>query len=362
MLLKLSKKVQMKNFKLMDAGTTQHMNKAPFTCSLFALDKPSDGSPQGAGGKLIRISSAVSDQFLSTFEGMGMNIDYEDGMYDHDTRFKVGVITKTFHSMDGMAMAEGYIFGKDFPDVIATIRYYNGLALENQWPEYQFGTSIEMEAKVTTAPDDANVLDVVEFCGTGAAILFADAAAYKSTSFAAKNQKPDPSKEEVVKTMTPEEIKAAMAAALEGFGTSITASFEKAVGEVKTEVGALKTELDQVKATKAAEDLKAAEEATKQAAELSAAELKAANEKAEKAEKDLADFKAAQELKDKDEPQRKTLSAAQLLSNYGGKVEEGQEADLTTVIASIDKLNLSSTDSMKLKMQARAELGKKESV
>jgi hypothetical protein len=349
MLLKLSKKVQMRNFKLAEAasGVSQHPNKVPFTCSLFAVDKPSDAPPQGAGDKLIRISSAVCDQYLHTFEGMGMNIDYEDGMSDHEVRFKVGVISKTFRSMDGFAMAEGYIYGKDFPEVVATVRYYNGLALEYEWPEYQFGTSIEMEAKVTTAPDDAGILDVIEFCGTGAAILFAEAAAYKSTSFAARNNKP----KEVVSDMTPEQIKAmedAMKALTDGM-SSISASVQTVV----TEVGAIKTDLESVKAAKVEEEKKTTSDAA-------TAELQASKAKMAELEAEVAALKAAAPVTPV-EPQRKTASGVQLLAKYG-KHEESEVSDYKSVIAAIDKLNISASESFKLKMQAKAQFEVKESV
>lgn len=341
-LLKMGKKVLMKNFKLADAGATPHPNKIPFTCSLFSVDKPSDGSPEGANGKLIRISSAVCDQFLATFEGMGMNIDYEDGMKDHEVRFKVGVISKTFRSLDGLAMAEGYIYGKDFPDVVATVRYYNGLAMEYEWPEYQFGTSIEMEAKVQTALDDANVLDVVEFCGTGAAILFANAAAYKSTSFAARNK--TQSKEVV--DMTPEELKA-MQDSIKALSDGVTA-LSASVQSVVTEVGTIKTDLTAANTAKAEADKKTADEAA-------ATVLKAAQDKATALEKEVADLKAAAK-----EPERKTATAAQLLAKHGATVEDG--ADLKTIIASIDKLGLPSSESTVLKMKAKANFSAKEGV
>jgi hypothetical protein len=363
--LKLNKQMQPKEFKLADAGGNTHPNKTPFKCALFAVDVPSDGPPEGTGGKKIRISSAVCGAYLETFVGMALNIDYVNGMSDHDPRFKVAVIEKAYQALDGMAWVEGYIYGKDFPDVVATIRYYNGLAAEYGWQDYQFGASLEMEAAVKIAEDDPEVLDVVEFCGTGAAILFAEKAAYKMTSFAAKNKTKET--KEVVTEMTPEEIKAAMTAALGDFSKSITASVEKAVGEVKSEVGAIKQELDAVKAAKVEADKKAADEAAQKLADEAAAELKASQDKATAAEKELTDLKAAiaaEEAKRKEDPQRKTLSAAELLSKYGkgdGK-DEGGEANLDTVLASIDTLNLDRTESMKLKMQARAEFATKKEV
>ncbi|WP_274362747.1 3-oxoacyl-ACP reductase [Paenibacillus thermotolerans] len=344
--LKMSKSLKPRQFQLMDV-TGGHPNKIPFKCALFEIDKPSDGSPEGAGGKKIRISSVVCDQYLQTFVGMAFNIDYHNEMRGHDTRFKVGVMEKVYRSMDGFAMVEGYIYGKDFPDVVATIRYYNGLADEYGWEEYRFGASLEMEASVKNAEDDTNILDVVEFCGTGGAILYAESAAFTNTSFAAKNSK----KEEVVNKMTPEEIKAmqdALKAVTDGM-TTLSASVQTVV----TEVGAIKTEVESIKASKEADEKKNAEEAA-------TAELKAAQDKAAALEKELADLKAAAkggEGGKDEEPQRKTASPAQLLAKYG-KVEESATTDYKSFCASVDQLNLSSAESLKLKIAAKAQFQK----
>jgi hypothetical protein len=348
--LKFSKStMRIQDFHLSDAGS--HPNKAPFKCALFEVDVPSDGSPGGAGGKKIRISSSVCDKYLQTFVGMALNIDYVNGMSDHDPRFKVAVIEKAYRSMDGFAWIEGYIYAKDFPDVVATIRYYNGLAAEYNWSEYQFGASLEMEAAVQNAEDMTDVLDVIEFCGTGAAILFADAAAYKSTSFAAKNNK---SKEEDVE-MTPEQIKAmedSMKKLAEGM-TSLSASVQNVV----TEVGSIKSEVTSMKAAKEEAEAKSAEE-------IAAATLKAAEDKAAQLEKELAELKAGKSATPpgKEEPVRKTASAAQLLAKHGGKTEGSDELDYKSFCASVDVLNLPSADSFRLKMQAKAQFAEKESV
>lgn len=344
--LKMSNsKMRVQDFKLSDAAGS-HPNKVPFKCVLFTVDQPSDGSPSGAGGKLIRISSSVCDQYLQTFVGMALNIDYAAGMSDHEPRFKVAVIDKAYRSIDGCAWVEGYIYGKDFPDVVATIRYYNGLAAEYNWSEYQFGASLEMEASVQNSADMDNVLDVLEFCGTGAAILFADAAAYKTTSFAAKNNKP---KEDV--KMTPEEIKAmqdAMKAIQDGM-TTITASVQSVV----TEVGSIKSDLTNMKAAKEEAEQKTVEEQA-------AADLKAAQDKTVALEKELADLKASKTTATPPEPERKTVSAANLLSKYG-KTEESSATNYKSFCASVDALNLPSSESMRLKFQAKAQF-EKESV
>ncbi|OME55127.1 3-oxoacyl-ACP reductase [Paenibacillus odorifer] len=335
--LKMSNsKMRVQDFKLSDAGG--HPNKVSFKCVLFTVDQPSDGSPSGAGGKLIRISSSVCDQYLQTFVGMALNIDYATGMADHEPRFKVAVIDKAYRSMDGCAWVEGYIYGKDFPDVVATIRYYNGLAAEYNWSEYKFGASLEMEASVQNATDMENVLDVMEFCGTGAAILFADAAAYKTTSFAAKNNKPN--KEDV--EMTPEEIKAmqdAMKAIQDGMN-SITASVQSVVKEVVS----IKEEITTIKAS---------DEKTKQktAEEQAVADLKAAKDEAETLKQELAELKANGLATA--EPGRKTISAAQLLSKYGSQLPDGEGTDHASFCAAVDNMKLDASQSIALKMKHR---------
>lgn len=346
--LKLSnQRMRVQDFKLSDEGG--HPNKVPFKCALFAVDQPSDGSPHGAGGKKIRISSTVCDQYLQTFVGMALNIDYVNGMADHDPRFKVAFIEKASRSMDGYAWIEGFIYGKDFPDVVATIRYYNGLAKEYNWSEYQFGASLEMEASVQNASDDENVLDVMEFCGTGAAILFADAAAYKTTSFAARNTT---TKEQGDVDMTPEQAKAMEDAmkTLQESMTVITASVQSVVKEV----GSIKTEVTSMKASKEEDEQKTAEEQA-------AADLKAAQDKATALEKELKELKAA--ATPPGEPERKTISATSLLSKYGANLSGSEDGtDYKTFCASVDALNLSSSESFKLKMQAKAQFAQKESV
>lgn len=335
--LKMSNsKIRVQDFKLSDAGG--HPNKVPFKCVLFKVDQPSDGSPSGAGGKLIRISSSVCDQYLHTFVGMALNIDYATGMADHEPRFKVAVIDKAYRSMDGCAWVEGYIYGKDFPDVVATIRYYNGLAAEYNWSEYQFGASLEMEASVQNAEDMENVLDVLEFCGTGAAILFAEAAAYKTTSFAAKNNKQN--KEGV--EMTPEEIKAmqdAMKSIQDGMN-SITASVQSVVKEV----GSIKEEITTMKASDEEAKQKSAEEQAN-------ADLKAAKDEAEALKQELAELKA--KGAPPAEPDRKTFSASQLLSKYGKELQEGEGTDHASFCATVDRMNLSASESIVLKMKHR---------
>lgn len=180
-----------------------------------------------------------------------------------------------------------------------------------------------------------------------AAILFADAAAYKTTSFAAKNNKPKGDDVE----MTPEQIKAmedGMKSLAESMST-ITASVQSVV----TEVGDIKSEITTMKAANAEAEQKTAEEQA-------AADLKAAQDKTTALEKELADLRAGKTTITPPEPERKTVSAANLLSKYG-KGEENSATDYKTFCASVDALNLPSSESMRLKFQAKAQF-EKESV
>ncbi|WP_235885887.1 3-oxoacyl-ACP reductase [Paenibacillus cymbidii] len=267
---------------------------------------------------------------------MALNIDYANGMADHDPRFKVAVIDKAYRSLDGMAWIEGYIYGKDFPDVVATIRYYNGLAAEYNWSEYQFGASLEMDAAVQDAVDMEDLLDVIEFCGTGAAILFAEAAAFKQTSFAARNQKEDEN------DMKPEELKAlqdSIKSVTEGM-TTITAGMQT----LTTKIGTIETDVAGIKAGNAQQEQKT--------------ELQLAQERAQKAEEKLAALEAANK-----EPKRKTVAAGETLSKFGkagvsSETEDGTE--YASFCAAVDKMGLDTTESIGLKLKARRQLAEKE--
>jgi len=351
--LKMNKsKIPVQEFKLAAETGTTHPNKVPFKCALFHCDKPSDASPHGAGGKLIQISSTVASRDLHTFIGMALNIDYANGMADHDPRFKVAVIEKAELDMQGTAWIEGYIYAKDFPEVVATIRHYNGMAAEYNWSEYQFGASLEMEAAVTVSESDENILEVLEFCGTGAAILFAEAAAYQTSSFAARRQ----AKEEEDYEMTAEEVKAMqeMMTKLQEGMTNIAGSVEKVAGKVETIEG-------EVSAIKAANESatppipETPKTPVTPAAETE--ELKAAREETERLKKEVNDLKAAAAEKPV-EPERKTATAAQLLAKHGGTFKDEDVSDHRSFCAAVDQMGLDSTQSIMLKMRHKETLQK----
>jgi hypothetical protein len=148
-----------------------HPNRVPFSGVLTAVDRPSDRAPHGAAGHLVLLPRAAAERALASL--LGMAVDYAPGLRGHDTRRKIGVITRAEISGDRIEVA-GHLFGKDFPDVIDEIRARRE----------RLGMSYEVAgARVRDRGAKVWVLDEVVF--TGAAILERGAAAYQTTSLAA---------------------------------------------------------------------------------------------------------------------------------------------------------------------------------
>lgn len=148
-----------------------HPNRVPFYGVLTVVDRPSDRAPQGAAGHRVLLTRAAAERALASL--LGMAVDYAPGLRGHDTRRKIGVITRAELSGDRIEVA-GHLFGKDFPEVIDDIRARRE----------RLGMSYEVAgARVRDRAAKVWVLDEVVF--TGAAILERAAAAYQTTSLAA---------------------------------------------------------------------------------------------------------------------------------------------------------------------------------
>ena len=105
---------------------------------------------------------------------LGMALDYTPALDGHDARRKVGIITsaeieKTAAGKLGIVIS-GYLFARDFPDVMSRLRVANNL----------LGMSYEI-ADARVADVNAPIWTVTEATFTGAAMLLRSKAAYPET-------------------------------------------------------------------------------------------------------------------------------------------------------------------------------------
>ena len=191
-----------------------HPNRMAFRGVLTLLDAPSDRPPSGARGHRVLLTREAAETALPSLLGMGL--DYAASLDRHEPRRKVGIITEaeivdsrqspvagrqrtakqsalsTQHSAEqhrptaesqepaaslatgnrqlATLTVSGYLFARDFPDVVRELR--------------NAGRLLGMSYEIT----DARVLDlraavwtVTEFTFTGAAVLRRDKAAYRDT-------------------------------------------------------------------------------------------------------------------------------------------------------------------------------------
>ena len=155
----------------LDMPTEEHPNRMPFTGILTRVDEASDEPPGGAAGKRVFIPKEVAQVALPTLMGMGVDTTPEfDG---HDAQFKIGVITEA--TIEGNAVhIAGFLYASDFPEECARIKSEKN----------RLGFSYECKVAISDKNADPWVVDRIIF--TGAAILYKDKAAYRTTSLAAK--------------------------------------------------------------------------------------------------------------------------------------------------------------------------------
>lgn len=153
--------------------TPDHPNKMPFSGVLLKLNQPSDAPPGGSGGKRVQISTAVATKALPSLLGMGVNIT--GNLAGHDPTKKVGIIDTADIVGDEIRVG-GFIYASDFPTAAKMVK------------DDQSKLGMSFEAKPFTSKVVGNIREVTSLTFTGAAILKAKAAAYKSTSLAASEE------------------------------------------------------------------------------------------------------------------------------------------------------------------------------
>jgi hypothetical protein len=157
--------------RALDMPSDSHPNRMPFSGVLTRIDEPSDGAPEGSGGKRVMLTKAVAEKALDSLLGMGVNYNPEG----HSPREKVGIIEEA--RIEGNSIwVKGYIFAADFPEVAAEIKANKNVL------------GMSFEAKTLLADSaEADQISITYCIFTGAAILLKYNAAYKSTSISASS-------------------------------------------------------------------------------------------------------------------------------------------------------------------------------
>jgi len=153
-----------------------HPNREPFRGVLTIVDQPSDKPPAGARGHRVLLTRAAAEAALPSL--LGMALDYSPSLDRHDTRRKVGVITRAEITGRNLELS-GYLFAKDFPEIVREIAR-SGSANRGELMLSTLGMSYEL-ADASVADIRASVWTLTRVTFTGAAILRRDKAAYRQT-------------------------------------------------------------------------------------------------------------------------------------------------------------------------------------
>ncbi len=154
-----------------------HPNREPFRGVLTLVGVPSDRAPAGARGHRVVLTRAAAEAGLASL--LGMALDYSPTLDRHDTRRKVGVITQA-EIMGRKLELGGYLFAKDFPEVVQKIAGSRSLHGRDGALGGGLGMSYEI-ADARVADVRAKIWTLTQVTFTGAAILRRDKAAYRET-------------------------------------------------------------------------------------------------------------------------------------------------------------------------------------
>jgi hypothetical protein len=156
----------------------QHPNREAFRGVLTLLDVPSDKPPSGSRGHRVVLTRAAAEAALPSLLGMGL--DYAPSLDRHDTRRKIGVITRAEIVGKTLELG-GHLFARDFPEVVKEIRKSRADGASSvSTRTHLLGMSYEItDARVADIHSSIWTLTHVTF--TGAAVLRRDKAAYHDT-------------------------------------------------------------------------------------------------------------------------------------------------------------------------------------
>jgi len=147
-----------------------HPNRTSFEGVLTVVDEASTRPPSGARGHRVILTREAARTALPSL--LGMAVDYAPKWDGHDARAKCGIITEA-DVLGNQLRVSGYLFGRDFPDVMQQLRRSDA---------DHMGMSYEL-ADAHVADMRAEVWTLTRATFTGAAILLREKAAYRNTSF-----------------------------------------------------------------------------------------------------------------------------------------------------------------------------------
>ena len=168
-----------------------HPNRVAFRGVLTLVDVVSDKAPSGARGHRVMLTRRAAEKAIPSL--LGMALDYSPRFDAHDTRRKIGVITRA-EIVGREIEVSGFLYGRDFPEIVEEIgktavprqpsafrKGGGGSADKNdRATQAILGMSYEIaDAVVEDIKATVWVLNRVTF--TGAAVLRRDKAAYRST-------------------------------------------------------------------------------------------------------------------------------------------------------------------------------------
>lgn len=180
--------------KSLELPLGDHPNKHFFSGILTKIGVPSDSAPNGSGGKRILLTRECVAGAIDSLLGMG--IDLARDMKGHDAQSKIGLITEAHIDGDDLKIS-GFLYAADFP----------AETLKIHLQQAELGFSFEArQLGVESVDDDPLIVKSCIF--TGAAVLFKNSAAYKTTAIAAARAK------EYEMNEVQEAVAAAMEAAL----------------------------------------------------------------------------------------------------------------------------------------------------
>src|SRR3954467_1243923 len=104
-------------------AVARHPNRVPFAGVLTTIDSASARPPAGSRGHRRLLTPPAAEEALPSL--IGMALDYTPNFDGHDSRRKAGIITAA-EIVGRELIVSGYIFARDFPDVMRQLRSSRG--------------------------------------------------------------------------------------------------------------------------------------------------------------------------------------------------------------------------------------------